>query len=385
MLFTNLSYANLVNWCGLNKKRDFRCTVIDREASGCKDCTLKKCKSCSHKVEVDKFIPFVAHGKNSYYSTKNSFFRNRNKTQILLMLYLLSCNPADDGKVDYVRLSVLSQNLCVCKKTIVRNLLSLAKLGIISYTGVSDGIDIYYNITIKRYADTFKKLADGGSQYAAMSHSFVANLINLVVHNADYDINALRVALYIMVLLVNCKSQLVDISRSMLYSFLPTYARGVQLRNAIRLLNQLGFTDNSDSDSSITISLPPEYNKYYIRKGYCDDAARDLEQVRYTEIPTIWSFLKDRKDIRDSLYYITSSYGWWGTTLQRTALRKIEVTYSATNFERWCKSPNDFIKLYSKVMSNYIQDRFSASCCHFSFFSEFIQRTALSQSSSMCI
>lgn len=258
MVFVNLRNSDIIKWCGLNKKRNFDCFVIDRSASGCDKCKhTDLCEECIHKVVVNKCVPYVPHGQDTYYSTQHSFFENLNKTQILLLLLLYSCT-SDNGGVEYVQQSSLAESLCVTRKTVARNLVALAELGYISYSGMSDGYECYYTITLSGYADTFKAIQKGGGGYSKISIDFISDLINAVVHES-YNINTLRVVLHILRLVLEIPG-VVKIPRTTLYSFLPTYARKSHLNKALELLNTLGFLMPSDEKYYINVKLPDIYS-----------------------------------------------------------------------------------------------------------------------------
>lgn len=276
MVFVNLSHSNIIKWCGLNKKRDFDFIFIDRAASGCDNCVTHKCWNCKHKALVNKNVPFVAHGRDSYYSTSTSFEQKLNKTQILILLSLYSCAPSDDGKVEYLQLSSLAKCLSVCKKTIFRNMFALAELGYISYRGISACHDIFYSIKITGYADTFKPVKKGGVGYSKISIDFIADLINAIVHES-YDINTLRVVLYVIGLVLENSDCIVEIPRTMFYSFLPSYGRKSHLDKALGLLDTLGLLNCSKNKGYyIYAKLPDIYSVSQIEDSHAERCKRDI-------------------------------------------------------------------------------------------------------------
>lgn len=379
MLFANISNSNIIKWCGLNKKRDFSYSIIDRDASYCANCKYRnqpdQCDNCTHKVFVNKSIPYVPHGKDTYYSTQNSFFRNLNKTQILLLLFLYSCT-SDKGVVEYVQQSSLAESLLVTRKTIARNLGALAELGYISYSGFSDGCDCYYTITLSGYADTFKPTHKGGGGYCKISTDFVADLINAVVHES-YNINTLRVVLHLLRYVLENHDEM-KIPRTTLYSFLPTYARRTHLQKALELLDALGFLKSGTETKSIIVKLPDIYAVANTEDLYAINCARTLDNLETMDSGILHtkSLFAKIPDLQKKICKIASKYGIHSVDLMMESLHIIEKKYSESNYERWLYHPSDFEHLFSKIVSNKVKEGERSTFCPFASFLAMLQKAA---------
>lgn len=378
MLFANISNSNILQWLGLNKKRDFSCTVIDRAASDCDHCKHPDpdhCKKCPHKVYVNKCIPYVPHGKDTYYSTQNSFFQTLNRTQILLMLFLYSCT-SDNGVVEYVQQSSLADALKVTRKTVARNLVALADLGYISFSGMSNGCECYYTITICGYADTFKPLHKGGAGYCKISTHFLSDLINAIVHES-YSINTLRVVLHVMRLVLE-NPDLRMIPRKTLYSFLPTYARKSHLLKALELLDDLGFLMPVEDKKSISVKLPSVYdvaNTQSIYAAHCERTLNDLDARDSGLIHTKLLFSQN-PDTKKKICATAAKYGIHSVDLLLFGLQTIEKRYAESNYDRWHYHPSDFEHLFSKIVANKVKEGKNSTFCAFATFLRTLREAA---------